>query len=1119
MFALLPLAILPMRVSSFLSACLPCVSLRLLGGAALALCLAQPQPGRAQLVLNEVCADNEQAVFSPVGTTPDYVEIYNPGATSVTLAGWSLSDNPDRADKYKFPSSVAIPANGFVVLWLDPMPAPHLWTTNFTLKASGESLGLYYTNTLVDGLLFGPQLADRPLVRVPDGSGPWQLGLASPSAANSSLAATNFGSLHAVRINEWLATNSLGPQFDWLELYNPSTNGIVDISLCAITDALTNLLAPNVRPLSFIAAGDRFQFWCNDATNEGNELPIKLSSSSGEILSFYAPDLFTLIDRVSFGPQSGDVSMGRLPDGGPAFFQFVGTNNMTPGNANQWESLTNIVINEVLTAATSPLEDAIELFNPNPFPVDISHWYLSDSEEFPLKFRIPAGTVLPALGFKVFYEQNQSNGASSTPGFNRSGSGRAPDFSLDAVHGTDVLLTEGVASGTVTGRRNVKVLESAASGVSFGRHVKSDGGSDLVPMAARTFGADSPSTVGAFRLGTGRSNAYPMVGPLIITEIHYHPPEIGTNDNTLDEFVELRSTTNGTLRLYDPNYPTNVWRVRGGIQYDFPTNQSLAAASRLLLVNFDPATNAPQLAGFRSQFNVPTNIPIFGPYLGKLKNSQDTVELQRPEGVMLPPRPDAGYVPRSIVERLKYEDDMGWTSLADGTGLSLQRLTLSGYGNDHTNWYGAPPTAGTVNAPGIPPGIVTPPSSLQAIQGASASLSVTASGSAPLHYLWSHAGTNLQAPDGATLSLPALSPADAGSYRVVVTNFFGTATSAVATLTVLMPPAIDSPPSSLTATVGETIQFQVGASGTAPLGFQWRRGGLPLAGRTNVTLSVGPLLLSDAGAYDVVVANPYGSVTSAVATLTVGGIAPVITLQPASQSVAANATVTLTVAAYGTPAPAFFWRINGEPIAGAQGPTLVLANIHPLQSGQYDVVVSNVLGTTVSTPATINVGYPPMILLPPSDQMVSQGDSTLLLVIADGTPTLHYQWQCNGTNMPGETGPLISLNNITTSQAGIYTVVVSNDFGTVVSDPVRLTVLGPPRLVMSPLAPNGASRLSLHGSVGLTYEVEATEALGPPVWTLLRRFTLTNDLGVEDLIDEAATNLHKRFYRGKLIQP
>src|SRR5205814_2302032 len=114
----------------------------------------------------------------------------------------------------------------------------------------------------------------------------------------------------------------------------------------------------------------------------------------------------------------------------------------------------------------------------------------------------------------------------------------------------------GSAAAAVTGARNMRDIPAAANGVSFLRYVKSNGGTDLVPQSRRTFGVDNPATVADFRLSTGQSNAYPLVGPLVMSEIMYHPPDIVvggvTNDNTLDEYIEFISTSQTTLPLFDP---------------------------------------------------------------------------------------------------------------------------------------------------------------------------------------------------------------------------------------------------------------------------------------------------------------------------------------------------------------------------------------------------------------------------------------------------------------------------------------------------------------------------------------------------------------------------------------
>ena len=438
----------------------------------------------------------------------------------------------------------------------------------------------------------------------------------------------------------------------------------------------------------------------------GKHLDLRLSSTFGETVTIYYPDRVTIIDRIAFPSFTGlpnhgqDISMGRLPDAGTNIVYFP-TNFTSLGGPNKYQPITNLVISEILTHTDPPLEDAIELQNISPTNADISGWWISNNEDSPEKFRIPAGTTLAPGGFKVFYA------ASSSPGFNRSGTGTTPDFTFNSAHGDFAVLTAFLPNldlgGVPGGYRVSRSFGAARNGVSFGRYVKSDGGTDTVPMSKRSFGADTPATVAEFRTGTGATNAYPLVGPLVISEIMYQPPNVGTNDNKLDEFVELSSITNGPLRLffYDPlkpvAYQTNTWHVRGGITYDFPTNVIVPALGRVLLVNFDPLTHATQLAAFRSLYALSPDVPVFGPYSGALNNDSDTIELALPDYPQEPPHPDAGFVPYVLVEKVKYEAAVPWPTNVAATGWSLQRIALSGYANDQTNWLGASPTAGRAN--------------------------------------------------------------------------------------------------------------------------------------------------------------------------------------------------------------------------------------------------------------------------------------------------------------------------------------------------------------------------------------------------------------------------------------
>ena len=265
----------------------------------------------------------------------------------------------------------------------------------------------------------------------------------------------------------------------------------------------------------------------------------------------------------------------------------------------------------------------------------------------------------------------------------------------------------------------------------------------------------------------------------------------------------------------------------------------------------------------------------------------------------------------------------------------------------------------------VPPAITLPPTNQTALVGATVNFSAAASGTEPLSYQWLFNGTNLDSALAETLSLTNVQPEQAGSYSVVVANIAGSVTSAVATLTVWVPPAITLQPAPQAALVGATVNFSVAASGTEPLSYQWLFNGTNLDSAVAETLSLTNVQPEQAGSYSVVVANIAGSVTSAVATLTVW-VPPAITLQPAPQTALAGATVNFSVAASGTEPLSYQWLFNGTNLDGALAETLSLTNVQPEQAGGYSVVVANVAGSVTSAVATLTVRVPPAITLQPA---------------------------------------------------------------------------------------------------------------------------------------------------------
>jgi DNA/RNA endonuclease G (NUC1) len=180
--------------------------------------------------------------------------------------------------------------------------------------------------------------------------------------------------------------------------------------------------------------------------------------------------------------------------------------------------------------------------------------------------------------------------------------------------------------------------------------------------------------------------------------------------------------------------------------------------------------------------------------------------------------------------------------------------------------------------PPTPPVVTTQPASQSVISGNTATFNVAVSGTAPFTYQWRKAGTAITGNASAatpTLTLPAVTTADAGSYDCVVSNVAGSGLSQSAVLTVtLVAPVITTPPVAQAAAVGGSATFTVAATGTAPLSYQWRKAGAPISGATGATLALTGLAYTDSATYDVIVTNAAGFATSNAVALAVTAAAP-----------------------------------------------------------------------------------------------------------------------------------------------------------------------------------------------------------------------------------------------------
>jgi hypothetical protein len=255
----------------------------------------------------------------------------------------------------------------------------------------------------------------------------------------------------------------------------------------------------------------------------------------------------------------------------------------------------------------------------------------------------------------------------------------------------------------------------------------------------------------------------------------------------------------------------------------------------------------------------------------------------------------------------------------------------------------------------------------------------------------------------------------------------------------MCPAFISSQPQSQGVPVGQSVTFSVTASGIGPITYQWRFNQGDIQNATNSSYMIVSAQLSDAGDYSVFVSTGCGNVLSSNATLTVG-YPPSILTQPQSQTVVAGQPASFSVGATGDAPLNYQWRFGGTDIAGATGTNYSIASAQPTNAGAYSVRISNAIGSTNSSIATLTVNVPPTITAQPTNLTVLTGSNALFTAAATGTAPLSYQWRHNGTNLPGATDTTLALTNVQSSAAGSYSVIVTNSVGVTNSGSAQLDV-------------------------------------------------------------------------------
>jgi hypothetical protein len=168
----------------------------------------------------------------------------------------------------------------------------------------------------------------------------------------------------------------------------------------------------------------------------------------------------------------------------------------------------------------------------------------------------------------------------------------------------------------------------------------------------------------------------------------------------------------------------------------------------------------------------------------------------------------------------------------------------------------------------------------------------------------------------------------------------------------------------------------------------------------------------------------------------------------------------------------------------------------------------------------------PQFTVQPVNQSVRAGSGAMFNARADGPPPICYQWSHNGVPINGATNTYLILNNVQTANAGTHTVQVSNQWGSVLSDPAMLTVTSPILPVGDTNAPPGVHMVGVMVmdpgvaviSVNLTNATVVRIDWSSNFSAWLPLLTLTNCGDTAYFSDPDAASQPQRFYRA-VAQP
>jgi hypothetical protein len=284
--------------------------------------------------------------------SPDWVELYNPGSTSVDLSGYSLTDN-DEPRRLVISGGTLLGPGAYRVFRNSEAGSGGLDRLSFPLDSDGETLVLLNpSGERVDVVRFGPQVTQRSLAR--DGTGQWVLAHPTPGTANQPLVAAELST--ALTINEFQILPSRGSP--WIELHNADWR---PASLAGWSLVTSNSAIP-LNTISFVEPGGFLVFTADRKTGP-RQLEMDLPNLAG-LLVLQDPK-GAEVQRITYKTQARGATLARIPDGLGSLQSLLFSE--TPGLSNRVESLGKNLRITAFSARSAP--DWVDIENVSSAPV------------------------------------------------------------------------------------------------------------------------------------------------------------------------------------------------------------------------------------------------------------------------------------------------------------------------------------------------------------------------------------------------------------------------------------------------------------------------------------------------------------------------------------------------------------------------------------------------------------------------------------------------------------------------------------------------------------------------------------------------------------------------------